>query len=165
MKNCFQRNKNIFNSTFPTEFSSVQYLMIILSNEFTQVHSQVDIAPFALHQLLLLYREQSYPKGRHISRLFGCFCLPPRTGSTRSSSTSLPGCCRGNRPGQAFLIRFHPTATFLPLHRWVFPGLEGGKCTRSEIFKRKKTRFHERHSFGFEASTEEGGRRDPTRIV
>lgn len=29
-------------------------------------------------------------------------------GSTQSSS-NLPGCYRGNRPGQAFLIRFHPT--------------------------------------------------------
>lgn len=76
------------------------------------------------------------------------------------------GCCRGNRPGQAFLIRFHPITTYLPSHRWVFPvGLEGGKCTRPEIFKRKKIRFHERHSFGFEASTGEGDRRDPTRIV
>lgn len=57
-------------------------------------------------------------------------------------------------------------SSYLPSHRRVFPvGLEGGKCTRSEIFKRKKTRFHERHSFGFEAPTGEGGRWDPTRLV
>lgn len=71
----------------------------------------VDIISFAPHHFPLLYREQSYPKGRHISRLFGCFCLSPRVGSTQSSSTNLPGCCRGNSPGQAFLIRFHPTLT------------------------------------------------------
>jgi len=62
--------------------------------------------------------------------------LPLRVESTHSFSTRLPGCCRGNRPSQAFLIHSH-----LPSHRWVFPvGLEGGKCRRSEIFKRKKIR-------------------------
>jgi len=34
---------------------------MILSNEFTQVRLQVDIAPFAPHHFPLLYHEQSYP--------------------------------------------------------------------------------------------------------
>lgn len=54
-------------------------------------------------------------------------------------------------------MRFHPT-TYPPTYprvasrRLSTVGLEGGKYTQPEIFKRKKTWFHKRHSFGFEAS-------------
>lgn len=82
--------------------------MIVLNNEFTQVRSQSLLHP-SRHTTFHYIASRAKPKGRHISRLFGCFCLSSRAGSTQSSSTNLPGSCRGNRPGQAFLIRFHPT--------------------------------------------------------
>lgn len=138
------------------------YSTIVPGNEFTQVQPQVDTPHTASLLTPPSSREQSHLKGRHISRLSGCLCLPARAGSTRSSSSSLPGCCRGNRPGfpNAFPPCRHlhhqstyPRVGFLPAVSRVAsaPGRRSSKG-------RKHGFTSARHSFGSEASVGTRGR-------
>lgn len=82
--------------------------MIVLHNDFTRVRSQSVLHPSRHTTFHYCIASKAIREGG-IFQGYSAASVYHRGLQSTQSFSNLPGCYRGNRPGQAFLICFHPT--------------------------------------------------------